>query len=52
MNRRIALLLVVVTLCMGCGDAPSMRQLQELEARVNDVPDSVLAVLTASDLLQ
>ena len=51
MKHRIALyLFLVATLCMGCGDAPSMRQLQELEARVNDVPDSVLAVLTASDM--
>ncbi len=43
-------LLIVAALCMGCGDAPSMRQLQELEARVNDAPDSVLAVLTAADM--
>ena len=27
-----------------------MRQLKELEARVNDAPDSVLAVLTAADM--
>ena len=43
-------LLIVAALCMGCGDAPSMRQLQELEARVNDAPDSVLTVLTATDM--
>ena len=43
-------LLLVAALCMGCGDASSMRQLQELEARVNDAPDSVLAVLTAADM--
>ena len=35
---------------MGCGGRVSMRQLQELEARVNDAPDSVLAVLTAADM--
>ena len=51
MKHRIALyLFLVATLCMGCGDAPSMRQLQELEACVNDAPDSVLAVLTAADM--
>ena len=48
--RVLLYLFLVATLCMGCGDAPSMRQLQELEARVNDVPDSVLAVLTAADM--
>ena len=51
MKHRIALyLFLVATLCVGCGDTPSMRQLQGLEARVNDVPDSVLAVLTASNM--
>ena len=50
--RVLLYLFLVAALCVGCGDAPSMRQLQGLEARVNDVPDSVLAVLTASDLLQ
>ena len=51
MKHRIALyLFLVATLCVGCGDAPSMRQLQGLEARVDDVPDSVLAVLTAADM--
>ena len=51
MKHRIALyLFLLATLCVGCGDAPSMRQLQGLEARVNEVPDSVLAVLTASNM--
>ena len=51
MKGRILLyLFLVATLCMGCGNALSMRQLQELEARVNDAPDSVLAVLTAADM--
>jgi len=35
---------------MGCGGSPSMRQLEQLEARINDAPDSVLAVLTATDM--
>ncbi|MBR5842420.1 MAG: hypothetical protein IKY64_07455 [Bacteroidaceae bacterium] len=48
--RVLLYLFLVTTLCMGCGNAPSMRQLQELEARVNDAPDSVLAVLTAADM--
>ena len=51
MKHRIALyLFLVATLCVGCGDAPSMRQLEQLESRLNDVPDSVLAVLTASNM--
>lgn len=51
MKCRVLLhLFLVAALCVGCGDAPSMRQLQGLEARVNDVPDSVLAVLTAADM--
>ena len=51
MKHRIALyLFLVATLCMGCGGRIGMRQLQELEARVNDAPDSVLRVLTAADM--
>ena len=51
MKHRLALyLFLVATLCMGCGGRIGMRQLNELEARVNDVPDSVLAVLTAADM--
>ena len=49
-GRVLLYLFLVAALCMGCGDAPSMRQLQELEACVNDAPDSVLAVLTAADM--
>jgi tetratricopeptide (TPR) repeat protein len=41
MNRRIALLLVVVTLCMGCGGRSRMRQLQALEAQIDSVPHLV-----------
>ena len=51
MKHRIALyLFLVATLCMGCGGRISMRQLEQLEARVNDAPDSVLTVLTATDM--
>ena len=49
-SRGALYLFLVATLCMGCGDRHSMRQLQALEARMNDVPDSVLAVLTAADM--
>ena len=41
MNRRIALLLVVVTLCMGCGGRIGMRRLQALEAQIDSVPHLV-----------
>ena len=48
MKHRIALyLFLLATLCMGCGGRLSMRELEGLEARMNDAPDSVLAVLTA-----
>ena len=51
MKHRILLYLVLVaTLCMGCGGRIGMRQLNELEACMNDAPDSVLAVLTAADM--
>jgi tetratricopeptide (TPR) repeat protein len=42
--------LLLATLCMGCGGRIGMRQLEQLEARMNDAPDSVLAVLTATDM--
>ena len=42
--------LLLATLLVGCGGRVSMRQLEGLEARVNDAPDSVLAVLTAADM--
>ena len=41
MTRRIALLLVVATLCMGCGGRSRMRQLQALEAQIDSVPHLV-----------
>ncbi len=41
--------LLVACLLASCSGRLSMRQLEQLEARVNDVPDSVLAVLTAAD---
>ena len=42
---------VILSCILYCScSSPSMRQLQELETRVNDVPDSVLAVLTAADM--
>ena len=48
--RTVIYSLLLATLCMGCGGSPSMRQLEQLEARVNDAPDSVLTVLTATDM--
>ena len=48
--RTVIYSLLLATLCMGCGGRIGMRQLEQLEARVNDVPDSVLAVLTAADM--
>ncbi len=42
--------LLLATLCMGCGGHLSMRELEHLEARMNDAPDSVLTVLTATDM--
>ena len=51
MKLRIALyLFLLATLCMGCGGHGRMRQLEQLEARVNDAPASVLRVLTATDM--
>ena len=49
-GRVLLYLFLVATLCMGCGGRLSMRQLQELEACMGAAPDSVLAVLTASDM--
>ncbi|MBR3985177.1 MAG: hypothetical protein IKJ92_09560 [Bacteroidaceae bacterium] len=48
--RTVIYTLLLATLCMGCGGSLSMRQLEQLEARVNDAPDSVLTVLTATDM--
>ena len=48
--RMILYLSLFATLCIGCGGRIGMRQLQQLETRVNDAPDSVLAALTATDM--
>ena len=48
--RTVIYSLLLATLCMGCGGSLSMRQLEQLEARMNDAPDSALAVLTAADM--
>ena len=48
--RSITYSLLLATLLVGCGDSPSMRQLNDLEACINDAPDSVLTVLTAADM--
>ena len=48
--RTVIYSLLLATLCMGCGGRLSMRQLEQLEARVNDAPDSVLTVLAATDM--
>ena len=48
--RTMAYGLLIALLLVGCGDRLSMRQLEQLESRVNDAPDSVLTVLTATDM--
>ena len=48
--RTVIYTLLLATLCMGCGGRLSMHELEHLEARINDAPDSVLAVLTATDM--
>ncbi len=48
--RTVIYTLLLATLCMGCGNTLPMRELEHLEARMNDAPDSVLAVLTATDM--
>ena len=48
--RTVIYLFLVAILLVGCGGRIGMRQLSEMEARVNDAPDSVLAVLTATDM--
>ncbi len=48
--RTVIYALLLATLCMGCGNTLSMRELGRLETRMNDAPDSVLAVLTATDM--
>ena len=48
--RTVIYTLLLATLCMGCGGRLSMRELEHLEARMNNAPDSVLTVLTAADM--
>jgi len=48
--RTVIYTLLLATLSMGCGGHGHMRQLERLEARINDAPDSVLTVLTATDM--
>ncbi|MBR3984402.1 MAG: hypothetical protein IKJ92_05500 [Bacteroidaceae bacterium] len=48
--RTVIYSLLLATLCMGCGSRLSMRELERLETRINDAPDSVLTVLTATDM--
>ena len=48
--RTVIYTLLLAALCMGCGGRLSMHELEHLEARMNEVPDSVLAVLTATDM--
>lgn len=47
--RTIRYIFLLATLCIGCGNRLSMRQLELLEARVEAAPDSVLRVLTTTD---
>ena len=48
--RTVIYSLLLATLCMGCGGRLSMHELERLEGCMNDAPDSVLAVLTATDM--
>ena len=48
--RTVIYTLLLATLCMGCGGRLSMHELERLEGCMNDAPDSVLAVLTATDM--
>ena len=51
MKSRVALyLFLVATLCMGCGDRHSMRQLERLEAQLDTAPDVVRLALDSSPL--
>ena len=43
--RTVIYSLSLATLCMGCGGRIGMRQLEQLEARMSDVLDSVLVYL-------
>ena len=48
--RTVIYSLLLATLCMGCGGRLSMHELERLEGCMNDAPDSVLTVLTATDM--
>ena len=48
--RTVIYTLLLATLSMGCGGRLSMHELEHLEAHMDEVPDSVLAVLTAADM--
>lgn len=51
MKHRIALyLLLVATLCMGCGGHGHMRQLERLEAQLDTAPDVVRLALDSIPL--
>ncbi len=39
--RTVIYSLLLATLCMGCGNTLSMRELERLEARMEDAPDSL-----------
>ena len=43
--RVLLYLFLVAALCVGCGDAPSMRQLERLEAQIDSVPELVREAL-------
>ena len=48
--RLLTYSLLLSTLLMGCGERIGMHRLEQLESRVSDAPDSVLAVLTLADM--
>ena len=43
--RTVIYTLLLAALCMGCGGHLSMHELEHLEARMNEVPDSVRLAL-------
>ena len=43
--RTVIYTLLLATLCMGCGNTLSMRELERLEARMNDAPDSPIELI-------
>ena len=48
--RVLLYLFLVATLCVGCGNAPSMRQLERLEAQLDGAPDLVREALDSIPL--